>query len=547
MGIPSFFSYIVKNHPNIIKRYHKSSLNVDNLYLDCNSIIYDAYAKMKIDELTESIVSSIIKAVILKIEYYIQTIEPKKQVIIAFDGVAPVAKLEQQRSRRYKSWYQNVFTKDLFKNDKPDPWNTTAITPGTKFMAELNASVSAHFASNTGPSSMKGVNIVVSGSNRVGEGEHKLFDYIRKNPEKHKDEVSVIYGLDADLIMLSINHLPVSPNTYLFRETPHFISSISSELEPDADYFLDIPQLTEAIVKFMNNDKELTVEQKLSTSQRNKVYDYIFLGFFLGNDFMPHFPSVNIRTGGVDKMMNAYRATIKPDENLTDGKIIHWNNVRKVIQFLANLEEEYFITEHRSRNSKERHLMPETTPEEKFKKFESTPVFERDMEKYINPVKPFWQSRYYRGLFNIKSDTNGDQKKDIAINYLQGLEWTMKYYTTGCADWRWRYKYNYPPLMSDLIKYVPVFNCEFVKDKPVDPVTEIVQLCYVLPRSALNLLPNKLVSELLRAKDRWYKGNCDFSWSYCRYFWESHVEMNEIDITELEQFVAENKHLLLEK
>ena len=547
MGIPSFFSYIVKNHPNIIKRYHKSSLNVDNLYLDCNSIIYDAYAKMKIDELTESIVSSIIKAVILKIEYYIETIEPKKQVIIAFDGVAPVAKLEQQRSRRYKSWYQNVFTKDLFKNDKPDPWNTTAITPGTKFMAELNASVSAHFASNTGPSSMKGVNIVVSGSNRVGEGEHKLFDYIRKNPENHKDEVSVIYGLDADLIMLSINHLPVSPNTYLFRETPHFISSISSELEPDADYFLDIPQLTEAIVKFMNNDKELTVEQKLSASQRNKVYDYIFLGFFLGNDFMPHFPSVNIRTGGVDKIMNAYRATIKPDENLTDGKIIHWNNVRKVIQFLANLEEEYFITEHRSRNSKERHLMPETTPEEKFKKFESTPVFERDMEKYINPVKPFWQSRYYRGLFNIKSDTNGDQKKDIAINYLQGLEWTMKYYTTGCADWRWRYKYNYPPLMSDLIKYVPVFNCEFVKDKPVDPVTEIVQLCYVLPRSALNLLPNKLVSELLRAKDHWYKGNCDFSWSYCRYFWESHVEMNEIDITELEQFVSENKHLLLEK
>ena len=547
MGIPSFFSYIVKNHPNIIKRYHKSSLNVDNLYLDCNSIIYDAYAKMKIDELTESIVSSIIKAVISKIEYYIETIEPKKQVIIAFDGVAPVAKLEQQRSRRYKSWYQNVFTKDLFKNDKPDPWNTTAITPGTKFMAELNASVSAHFASNTSPSSMKGVNIVVSGSNRVGEGEHKLFDYIRKNPEKHKDEVSVIYGLDADLIMLSINHLPVSPNTYLFRETPHFISSISSELEPDSDYFLDIPQLTEAIVKFMNNDKELTVEQKLSASQRNKVYDYIFLGFFLGNDFMPHFPSVNIRTGGVDKMMNAYRATIKPDENLTDGKIIHWNNVRKVIQFLANLEEEYFITEHRSRNSKERHLMPDTTPEEKFKKFESTPVFERDMEKYINPVKPFWQSRYYRGLFNIKSDTNGDQKKDIAINYLQGLEWTMKYYTTGCADWRWRYKYNYPPLMSDLIKYVPVFNCEFVKDKPADPVTEIVQLCYVLPRSALNLLPNKLVSELLRAKDHWYKGNCDFSWSYCRYFWESHVEMNEIDITELEQFVSENKHLLLEK
>jgi 5'-3' exoribonuclease 1 len=551
MGIPSYFSYIVKNYPNIIKRYNKSVLNVDNLYLDCNSIIYDIYAKMKTDDLTDSISNSIIKGVIAKIEYYIETIDPKQQVIVAFDGVAPVAKLEQQRNRRYKSWYQNEITRDIFNKDKPDPWNTTAITPGTKFMSELNAKVAAHFSKTvtdkSAPTSMKGPNITVSGSNCVGEGEHKLFDYIRKNPVKHADQVSVIYGLDADLIMLSINHLPVSPKTYLFRETPHFIGSIDSELEPDADYFLDIPELTEAIVSYMNSDKELTAEQQKSVSQRNKIYDYIFLGFFLGNDFMPHFPAVNIRTGGVDKMMNAYRATIGPNENLCDGKTIYWNNVRKMIQFLVNLEEQYIIVEHKSRNSKERHLMPQTTPEEKFRRFEATPVFERDMEKYINPVKPFWQSRYYRGLFGIKSDTNDMQKKDIAVNYLQGLEWTMKYYTSGCADWRWRYKYNYPPLLQDLIKHVPVFNTEFVVNKPANPVSEIVQLCYVLPRTQLSLLPPKLVSELLRHKDHWYKGNCDFVWAYCKYFWESHVEMNEIDINELEQFLADNKHLLLEK
>jgi len=552
MGIPNFFLYIVKNYPNIIKKYNKSALNVDNLYLDCNSIIYDAYAKMNTDNLTESIATTIIRNVILKIEYYIETIEPKKTVIIAFDGVAPVAKLEQQRTRRYKSWYQNEMTRDIFKNDKPDPWNTVAITPGTKFMTELNTSVTAHFSkfttdNNIHPSSMKVDNIIVSGSNQVGEGEHKLFDYIRQNPEKHKDQVSVIYGLDADLIMLSINHLPVSPKTYLFRETPHFIGSISSELEPDADYFLDIPELTESIVSFMNNDAVLTGEQKNSESQRNKVYDYIFLGFFLGNDFMPHFPAVNIRTGGVDKMMNAYKATIGPGENLCNGKTIYWNNVRKMVVFLANLEEEFIITEHRSRNPKERRLMPCTTPEEKFKRFESTPIYERDMEKYINPVKPFWQSRYYRGLFGIKSDTNDAQKKDISVNYLQGLEWTMKYYTTGCVDWRWRYKYNYPPLLQDLIKHIPVFNCEFVVDKPANPVSEIVQLCYVLPRSNLSLLPPKLVSELLRRNDQWYKGNCDFVWAYSKYFWESHVEMNEIDINELEHFIKENKHLLIEK
>lgn len=541
MGIPSYFSYIVKNHPNIIKKYFKNVLKVDNLYLDCNSIIYDAYNKMEFDKLTESVAISIIKRVISKIEEYILTIQPSKTVIIAFDGVAPVAKLEQQRSRRYKSWYQNEVSRTIFKKEKEkvDAWNTTAITPGTKFMSELNEIVTKHF--NQDYCSTSNISkIFVSGSNKVGEGEHKMFDYIRLNPEKHATETTIIYGLDADLIMLSINHLPICPNIYLFRETPHFIQSIDSSLEPESNYYLDIPELTQAIVKYMNNDRELT-----SQEQKNKVYDYIFLCFFLGNDFLPHFPAINIRTGGVDKMLNAYKATIgDSNENLTDGKTIFWKNVRKVIQFLANMEEEFIIKEHRSRNNKERQLLPDTTPEEKFKKFEATPLYEREIEHFINPVKPHWQSRYYRVLFGIKSDTKDEQKRDIAINYLQGLEWTMKYYTSGCPDWRWRYKYNYPPLLQDLIRYTPIFDTVFVPQKPINPVSEIVQLCYVLPRTSLNLLPNKLFFELIRRYDHWYKGNCDYVWAYCRYFWESHVEMNEIDIDELERFIGDHRHLL---
>jgi len=542
MGIPSYFSYIIKNHPTIIKKYVKDVLKVDNLYLDCNSIIYDAYSKMEFDKLTEAISISIIKRVISKIEEYISIIQPTQTVIIAFDGVAPVAKLEQQRSRRYKSWYQNEISRMIFKKETADPWNTTAITPGTKFMAELNDYVSKCFAVDV--LSKYGVsNIIVSGSNEIGEGEHKLFDYIRSNPENHSTETTIIYGLDADLIMLSINHLPICPNIYLFRETPHFIQSIDSSLEPNANYYIDIPEFTNALVRYMNNERELTTEQ-----QKNKVYDYIFLCFFLGNDFLPHFPAVNIRTGGVDKMINAYKATIgESNLNLTNGKTIYWGNLRKVVQELARLEEEYIIKEHRSRNNKERYVIPNTTPEEKFKKFESTPLYDREMEHFINPVKNGWQNRYYRGLFGITNDElNRDTlKQDISINYLQGLEWTMKYYTTGCPDWRWNYKYNYPPLLEDLIHYIPLFEREFVPYKVPNPVSEIVQLCYVLPRTSLNLLPKKLYFELLKKHDNWYKGNCDFSWSYCRYFWEAHVEMNEIDIYELERFIAENRHLLI--
>jgi 5'-3' exonuclease len=539
MGIPSYFSFIIKNYPSIIKKYVNEALIVDNFYLDANSIIYDIYSKIDTEIITESISTKIITNVISKIEEYIHNIKPSKTVFVAFDGVAPKAKCDQQRSRRYKSWYQNQISRQLFNKEKEDPWNTVAITPGTNFMYQLNTMITNHFNEQT-CKRLHVSNVIVSGSNKFGEGEHKIFEYIRTQTDKHKNQTSVIYGLDADLIMLSMNHLPVTPKLYLFRETPHFIQSIDSSLEPNANYLLDMPEFAYILAKYMNNDKEMTIQQ-----QKNKIYDYIFLCFFLGNDFLPHFPSINIRTGGVDKMINAYKATIgESDLNLTDGKTIFWINVRKVVQLLANQEEEFIIKEHTSRNKKERYKLPDTTPEEKLKQFESLPIYNRDIEKFINPLKPNWQQRYYNALFNIKSDLDNSKRKDISINYLEGLEWNMKYYTSGCPDWRWSYKYNYPPLLQDLIRVIPLFDTIFVPEKPPNPVSEIVQLCYVLPRSSLDLLPTKLYIELLKKYDHFYNGKCGFIWAYCRYFWEAHVEMHDIDINELETFINDNKYLL---
>ena len=137
----------------------------------------------------------------------------------------------------------------------------------------------------------------------------------------------------------------------------------------------------------------------------------------------------------------------------------------------------------------------------------------------------------------IKSDSTGERTKDICLNYLEGLEWTLKYYTSGCPDWRWSYKYKYPPLLIDLLKYIPVFNTTFVPLKPPNPVTQLVQLCYVLPYSSLRLLPKPIYDKLLKEHPEWYKTNYDFLWAFCKYFWESHVLMEEIDIDELERIV----------
>ena len=515
-------------------------MKVDNLYLDCNSIIYDAYNKMEFDSLTESVAVSIIRRVILKIEEYISIVEPSNKVIVAFDGVAPVAKLEQQRGRRYKAWYQNEISKQIYNKSgsKQDAFSTTAITPGTKFMAELNQMIGSHFANRN--------DVIVSGSDIIGEGEHKIFDYMRTNPTSHHMQTTVIYGLDADLIMLSLNHLGLSPNIYLFRETPHFIQSIDSSLEPDANYFIDIPEFARSLCLYMTNNNICKCNYDDSQIDIGRIQDYILLCFFLGNDFMPHFPALNIRTGGVDKMLNSYKATIGSTNKYlydNDNTRINWSNLREVVGWLAKQEEDYIITEHNKRNAMERRLMPETTADEKFKSFESVPCYNREVEKYIFPTRNGWQRRYYKALLNMDSREEA-KVENLCRSFLEALEWTMKYYSRGCYNWRWKYHYNYPPLLNDLVRFIPVDNRELVQMRPCNPVSPFVQLCYVLPRSSLHLLPTKLEYALKTRYDKWYKGDCEFQWAYCRYFWESHVEMNDIDIDELESFLSHNPDLL---
>jgi 5'-3' exonuclease len=283
----------------------------------------------------------------------------------------------------------------------------------------------------------------------------------------------------------------------------------------------------------MNNGNILTTEE-----QNNRIYDYIFLCFFLGNDFMPHFPAVNIRTGGIDKLLNAYKETIGgTKENLTDGKKIIWKNVRKLVTFLANNEENMFKTETKLRDRNEKKYYPTNTPEEKYKKFDAIPTYDRAIEKYINPYKDNWQYRYYKSLFNIDNDE--ERIKQISLNYLEGLEWTMKYYTTGCHNWRWCYNYNYPPLLQDLIRHIPYFDTEFIPLIPPSPVIPLVQLCYVLPRPSLQLLPSTIYTALKKYHPDWYPVDCEFVWAYCRYFWEAHVELPFLDINEVETFVKE--------
>ncbi len=526
MGIPSYFSFIVKNHPNIVKQYIKKNFPIDNLFLDSNSIIYDIYnTTYKNMPFDKNMQTNLIYSVLSKIDNYIELFSPQKSVYIAFDGVAPVAKLEQQRSRRYKTWYQNEVTRSIMEQNVTDAWNTTAITPGTIFMKTLNEMLYKHF------NGYKNISAIVSGSDMVGEGEHKIFEYIRNN-KLIKNEVNVIYGLDADLIMLCINHLQHSNKLYLIRESPHFIQSLNKNMDPNENYILDISELSKEVLNMMSN---------IEINAPSRVNDYIFICFLLGNDFMPHFPSVNIRRNGVFKVIDAYKETIgvSSTEFLTDGNVIYWSNVKKMFEHLAAMEHAHLIDEYKYRSKYNIKKMNVKTNEDKLNMFNSLPIYERDDEKYIDPSKPGWEDRYYINLFKIK-DVNKKDKEKICVNYLEGLEWVMKYYTTGCVDWRWKYHYNYPPLFSDLIKYIPDNNVSYFKEIKNNPVNALTLLCYVLPRPSLNLIPGEIFHRLITEHEDWYSDKWEIKWAFCRYFWESHVIMKDIDINELEEFLAEH-------
>lgn len=611
MGVPSYFSHIVRDYGQIIKKL-LSLPHIDNLYMDCNSLIYDAvknsptYDKTKNREYEKELISMVCK----KIDYYVESLKPQKRIFIAFDGVAPVAKLSQQRDRRYKSWYTAELQREFEGRAYKETWNTSSITPGTNFMKELNETVMNYYmAKNCDTSIMP--EFIVSGSSEVGEGEHKIFEYMRKYPEYHNspDTITLVYGLDADLIMLTLNHLHITPNLYLFRETPEFIKSIDSTLDANTDYLLDIPELAAAIVKYIHNygetnlktrqtpmtgeynkfndnhvvnDEDKSKDVITSVTMTNRIKDYIFMCFLLGNDFLPHFPALNIRTTGIDVMLNVYRETIgKTDTFLINGSTIQWSNFYKMIKHIADKEDELIIDEHKKRdkfakrfgsvgnaaaldygrsrntmnafngrNGKNNFAAPKNEISQS-KNIEDVlgadiqcmddllllPMKERSIEKYINPFERDWEYRYYKALFDV--EINDERKKQICVNYLEGLEWTFNYYIKGCIDWRWCYNYHYAPLFKDLVKYIPQMSSQFIVPKQQQTIQDIVQLCYVLPRDNLNLLPMNVNILLLQNLSHLYGDDYEFKWAYCRYFWESHADLPRLSISTLEDIVRQ--------
>lgn len=503
-----------------------------HLFMDCNSIIYDSFrileqTRPELLDNHDELETIIIQTVIRKISDYILYIHPTTTAYVAFDGVAPFAKMDQQRNRRYKGSVLSKITAHVKQTDiEKSSWSTSNITPGTNFMRKLGERVTTAFKGLETHYKVK--HLIVSTSDSCGEGEHKMFQYMRQHSMPSTDTCAV-YGLDSDLIMLSVFHCSLYKNMFIFRETPEFGQQfLPQDMKVGEDentcLFMDIHSLSRAILS----------EMQCGATDPHRIYDYVFLCFFLGNDFLPHFPSLNIRTTGIDTLLDTYRKFIGkvPDRFFISRSMkIQWEWVSLVIQHLAEYEHDRFVSEYdlRAKWSARKWLVG--TEQDRDFTMQSVPVIYRSEELYICPQEKQWDQRYYATLFEPNVS-----RQDICLNYLQGLQWVFSYYTDDCLDWKWKYNYHYPPLLADLTKYVPSGTHDYFLTKNVAPFSPYVQLAYVLPKQSYSLLPVQVRDDMLSKWSAYCVNEFPFQWAFCRYFWEAHAVLPVIPIKVLESW-----------
>jgi 5'-3' exonuclease len=468
MGIPSYFSYVLRNHFRIIQALKQVRCNL--LLVDANSLIYDAVYE-NATNLKETVFQKILD---------LRKKVDAQSVFVAFDGVAPLAKMKQQKQRRYKSFLMRTLL-------QKKSWNTNAITPGTPFMNELDEYLKEN---------MKKEKILYSGPNEVGEGEQKLFRYARENPCTQL----FVYGLDADLIMLSLLHLRHSPKIYLYRETKHF--SYMKGIKANEDYVFSVDEMAIQICQEMYSN---TIEQ-------TKAIDhYCFLCFLCGNDFLPHFPSIQIRNDGIPYLLNLFK--LFKQDLLVEGTKIHWSGVKKLFMELAKQEQALIRTNIEWKQNQR--------------------LSSKNMEEEINaiPLKNIRETyllkhpeEYYPFLFHQTDESA------ICKNYLRMLEWTLHYYHGDCKDYYMQYEFHLAPLFSSLVNDIPCFQEELITTNPCPPPSPITQLLYVLPYSDYK----EFIPSQYKSLEKKYPMLCGMNfplhYEFCKFLWESHVEFTYIPI-----------------
>jgi 5'-3' exonuclease len=497
MGVPQLFGWLFRKYKNIVSVSLDKKMDI--LYFDFNGLIYHCYADLmreKYDSLKDAPLRRRQEVLIEEILKYTKsiictTVKPNT-AYLSIDGVVPMAKMHQQRLRRYKSPYLKEWENDIKKRYgiyKEELLDTNQITPGTDFMRLLNESLQHAIDTKY----FGDVQMFLSDSEKIGEGEHKIIADIRE--KKFKDKNICIYGLDADLILLSLT-IP-NNNVFLLRENVHIDASFANPL-----LYVSIPILAESV--YHEIMKEMSVK---SLDKQRIIRDYVFLSFLLGNDFLHCLPSLSIVNNGIDFVIKLYANSYAKCKNYllsTVSDAVRINN-----GFLKNMFE--YLTKSEDSNLKflaQRKKVPNPPnfddhySEEKWKwdRIPHNPRFEKCFS-VIDYKNPNWKKQYYNIFFDFDctKPQNNVCLDAICKNYFDGILFTAKYYFDGAISWYWYNPYPVAPFVSDLYDYLQHMETKDINMLPIPtgtPFSSTEQLMMVLPKKSASLLPKKLADEM---------------------------------------------------
>jgi 5'-3' exoribonuclease 2 len=404
MGVARFFRWLTSKYPNILYKFLESKstfvdgmeipvdstkpnpngVEFDCLYLDLNGLVHPCcHPEGREAPATEH---DMYLAVFKELDRIFAAARPRKLLFMALDGVAPRAKQNQQRARRFKAAREAKDAEEdaqKLRNDiarmgrKPPPpgkphWDHNVITPGTGFMDKLSKYLRFYIHQRmTYDAAWKDVTVVFSDSNTPGEGEHKIMEFIRlqrTQPGYDPNMTHVIHGLDADLIMLALATHEV--NFYILREEVVFgrqaahkevlktakatalldgQRGFGDETDGDGAAATQKPLeiLSVAILReclgWEFREEAFSGNFPFPYDLERVIDDFVFLCFFVGNDFLPHLPSLDISEGALDLLMDLYRRRLPTMSGyLSNNGDVDLQNASIMLSVVGNWEDEIF-------------------------------------------------------------------------------------------------------------------------------------------------------------------------------------------------------------
>ncbi|KAL4567269.1 hypothetical protein LXL04_022848 [Taraxacum kok-saghyz] len=500
MGVPSFYRWLAEKYPKIVvdavetteekdgaPAKNPNGREFDNLYLDMNGIIHPCFHPEHDDLNSPETYEEVFSNIFEYIDWIMMIVRPRKLLYLAIDGVAPRAKMNQQRTRRFKTAKDHETLVESFflvikETEVSD--NSNIITPGTSFMFELSKQLQryVHLRISKNPA-WKHLKVILSDANAPGEGEHKIMSFIRLQrtcPGYNPNTSHVLYGLDADLIMLALaTHeiyfsilREVRASIFFFfckiglkDTTEQIFSNVSKQksLVKKPHQFLHVWILRQYLDLHLRTEN---LPQKFEYDIERLIDDFIFISF------LPHMPTlalheINDKKGGYMNLKRVEKFILAvgsyEDQIFKKRSAIHDSQLRRMLlqtqEDSGNGDEELFPVIRSNCNLKnssvvsDPHLLDtQKSPDLDFEIVENTKALMEKLKSYTRETSdvfrhgltsdmvklgsPGWRQRYYKYKFSAETDVDMENtRKKVVEKYTEGLCWVLKYYFSDVPSW----------------------------------------------------------------------------------------------------------------